>query len=124
MVAVGTVVRAENWIQTLRQVESLLDIRGRDGHAITRLMASNASSAVGTYALEERPRKVDPAARGAVSFRRATGIREKRSVRDERELLSIHSNNRYQRADNDKSPAEQGASGLTSKLETLCKKRI
>jgi hypothetical protein len=97
VVTVGAIVGAENGVQSLREIESLLNIRGGHGHGVTRLVARSARTAIAAHALEEWPGKIDPAARGAVSLRRPTRIREKRAVRDKSKLLSANPDNGDQR---------------------------
>jgi len=77
----------------LGKSESLLNVRGGHGHAVAGLVASPTRTAVGAQALEKRSRQIDAAAGCGVSFGRATGIREKRSVGDESNLLSAYRNN-------------------------------
>jgi len=97
VVAIGTIDRAENWVLALGELKPPLNIAGRNGHAVTGLMARAARAAVNPQALKKGSRQIDPFAGCAVRLRRATWIREMRSARDDRDLLCLYRGNDHQR---------------------------
>src|SRR5215467_4901788 len=94
VIAVGAVVGAEDRVKALRVYESLLDIGGRNGHAVARLVARAAGAAIRAQALKKRAREVDAATNGAVGFRSARGVRKESAIGDERELLPVYPDDR------------------------------
>ena len=93
MVAVGTVIGAENRIQALSNDESLLNTRGGDGHAVAGLVTSATRAAIAAHALEKGPRQIDAASSCAVSLGRAAGIQEKCSIWNKGDLVSARRDN-------------------------------
>jgi hypothetical protein len=75
VVAIGTVDRTENRVQTGGGVEVPLDVGGGNGHTIAGLVACSTGAAVGAKALEERSTEIDGPCR-AVGAGSAGRIRE------------------------------------------------
>ena len=83
VIAVRAVDCAEDRVQAGGLVETQLDVQGGDGHAVARLVAGRAASAVATQTLEEQPGLIDASAGRAVSLGSASQVEERSPVGDE-----------------------------------------